>query len=81
MFCSIENSIWAPQQGFEDWSIYYLQRRGFSKEDVAAFVKGFNSLVRRKFVGGAARTNDDIVVELRGIARKAQRHLAPPVMA
>jgi hypothetical protein len=49
MFLEIKNSIWAPQHGFEDWSLYYLQRRGFTIEEVLKFVHNFNELVRLKF--------------------------------
>jgi radical SAM PhpK family P-methyltransferase len=48
MFLQVKNSTWAPQHGFEDWSIYYLMRHGFSRDDVVNFVRGFNELVGMK---------------------------------
>lgn len=84
MFREIKNSTWAPQHGFEDWSIYYLQRRGFSIDEVVSFVAGFNRLVKMKFEpdrSGAA--SQRILDELAHIARTTrQRFLsAPPLRA
>jgi anaerobic magnesium-protoporphyrin IX monomethyl ester cyclase len=49
MFLKIRNSTWMPQHGFEDWSTYYLQRHGFTREEVVAWMAGFNELVSKKF--------------------------------
>lgn len=48
MFLSIENSIWLPQYGFEKWSIYYLQRKGMTLDQVKMFIKNFNLLIKEK---------------------------------
>lgn len=50
MFLAIENSIWMPQSGFEQWSTYYLQRRGMTMDQVKTFVKGFNAAIRENLL-------------------------------
>jgi radical SAM PhpK family P-methyltransferase len=46
MFLTIQNSTWLPQHGFEDWSLYYLRRRGFTASEVRDYVRYFNTLVK-----------------------------------
>jgi anaerobic magnesium-protoporphyrin IX monomethyl ester cyclase len=50
MFLSVENSIWLPQQGFEQWSTFYLQRKGMTMDRIKAFVKCFNDAVKEKVI-------------------------------
>lgn len=54
MFCDIRGSIWLQQWGFEPWSLYYLQRRGMTMEQVKAFLVAFNRAVRAKLDDPAA---------------------------
>jgi radical SAM PhpK family P-methyltransferase len=46
IFLSIENSIWLPQFGFEQWSTFYLQRKGMSMDRIKAFLKSFNAVLK-----------------------------------
>ena len=46
MFLSVKNSLWLPQWGFEFWSLFYLQRWGMTREQVKAFVRSFNAVIR-----------------------------------
>ncbi len=50
MFISIEGSIWLPQNGFEQWSTFYLQRKGMKMEQIKAFLKCFNAIIKQKLV-------------------------------
>ena len=50
MFLSIENSLWLPQNGFELWSTFYLQRKGMTFEQVRTFLKCFNAIVKDKLI-------------------------------
>jgi radical SAM PhpK family P-methyltransferase len=50
MFVNIENSIWLPQNGFEQWSTFYLQRKGMSLDQVKTFLKNFNAIIKEKLV-------------------------------
>ncbi|MEM7674975.1 MAG: PhpK family radical SAM P-methyltransferase [Myxococcota bacterium] len=83
MFIEIKNSTWAPQHGFEDWSIYYLKRRGFSLEEVVAFVAGFNRLVKMKLRGpGASDMPQTILDDLTTLASQTRRrYLTRPLAA
>ncbi|PCE30145.1 PhpK family radical SAM P-methyltransferase [Burkholderia ubonensis] len=80
MFLQIRNSVWCPQNGFEDWSIYYLMRHGFARDDVTAFVRGFNELVGMKLQPPQDCAARDYVMDtLRDIAVAARRrYLAQP---
>jgi radical SAM PhpK family P-methyltransferase len=45
MFRNIKGSVWLPQNGFEMWSLFYLQRFGMSLPQVKDFLRAFNSCV------------------------------------
>jgi hypothetical protein len=47
-FREIHGTTWLPQYGFEQWSLYYLQRRGMSREQLKTFVHAFNHAVIEK---------------------------------
>jgi radical SAM PhpK family P-methyltransferase len=47
-FLEPQASIWLPQQGFELWSVFYLQRLGMPLEQLKAFLRTFNDAVREK---------------------------------
>jgi anaerobic magnesium-protoporphyrin IX monomethyl ester cyclase len=46
LFSTVGGSIWLPQSGFELWSVFYLQRRGMTLDQVKGAVGAFNSAVR-----------------------------------
>jgi anaerobic magnesium-protoporphyrin IX monomethyl ester cyclase len=48
MLLSVRNSTWMPQNGFEQWSTFYLQRRGMSRQQVKSFIVAFNDGVKEK---------------------------------
>jgi anaerobic magnesium-protoporphyrin IX monomethyl ester cyclase len=48
MFLDIQGSVWLPQNGFEQWSTFYLQRKGMSFDQIIDFLKAFNAIVKEK---------------------------------
>ncbi|WP_162907419.1 PhpK family radical SAM P-methyltransferase [Allorhizocola rhizosphaerae] len=48
IFGSIDSPIWMPQYGFEQWSVFYLLRRGMSMEGIKDFLRAFNAVVREQ---------------------------------
>ncbi len=50
LFLRVEGSLWLPQWGFEQWSMFYLQRLGMPLERVTAFMRTFNAAVREKLL-------------------------------
>jgi radical SAM PhpK family P-methyltransferase len=46
MFVAVEGTIWLPQNGFEQWSTFYLQRKGMSLEQIKTFLKCFNAVIK-----------------------------------
>ncbi len=50
LFLSIQNSIWLPQNGFEQWSTFYLQRKGMTMEQLKTFLKCFNAAIKEKLI-------------------------------
>jgi anaerobic magnesium-protoporphyrin IX monomethyl ester cyclase len=64
IFASIRNSIWLPQFGFEQWSVFYLQRRGMSMPQIKALVRSFNALVADQISqGDNGRVRYDLLAE------------------
>jgi radical SAM PhpK family P-methyltransferase len=52
MFLSARDSIWLPQFGFEQWSIFYLLRKGMSMEQIKLFLRRFNATLADQITGG-----------------------------
>ena len=50
IFLSARNSIWLPQFGFEQWSTFYLQRKGMSMNHMKAFLECFNTAVKERLL-------------------------------
>lgn len=50
MFLSVRNSHWLPQYGFEPWSVYYLQRKGMTMQQVKTFVQCFNDTIKQRLL-------------------------------
>lgn len=71
MFLEIKEPTWLPQHGFEDWSLYYLRRKGFSPAEVRQWVDGFDQLVRHRINGGHPSTESaQVMTTLRDLAVK-----------
>lgn len=45
LFATIREPHWMPQSGFEQWSVFYLQHRGMSLDQVKRAVGAFNDAV------------------------------------
>jgi hypothetical protein len=63
MFLSIKNSIWLPQNGFELWSIFYLQRKGMNVPRIKQFLNSFNAIIREKLVSPGKEVADPTLLE------------------
>lgn len=50
IFFSIQNSVWLPQLGFEQWSTFYLQRRGMSLDRIKKFLICFSALKKAQML-------------------------------
>jgi anaerobic magnesium-protoporphyrin IX monomethyl ester cyclase len=50
IFLCVDNSIWLPQFGFEQWSTFYLQRKGMSLDRIRTFLKCFNSTIKERLI-------------------------------
>jgi radical SAM PhpK family P-methyltransferase len=50
IFLSVENSVWLPQNGFEMWSVYYLQRKQMTLDQIKNFLRLFNAAVKEKLL-------------------------------
>jgi hypothetical protein len=65
MFLRIENSTWLPQFGFEQWSTFYLQRKGMSRVGVRNFVTAFNSAIKQRMLSYGLPMRPEIAATLR----------------
>jgi radical SAM PhpK family P-methyltransferase len=52
LFMSIRNSVWMPQNGFEQWSTFYLQRHGYTLDQIKRFLGAFNDGIKEKILFG-----------------------------
>lgn len=55
MFTSVRGSTWLPQQGFELWSLFYLERLGATREGVKQYVRAFNLAIKERLLDPARR--------------------------
>jgi radical SAM PhpK family P-methyltransferase len=62
-FLTAENSIWLPQFGFEQWSLFYLRRRGMEKRNILGYLDGFNAAVKHQLLHGDDAALPDAVRE------------------
>lgn len=68
MLETVENSVWLPQNGFEPWSLYYLQRKGMSYGRVMAFLACFRDLLREKVAWpNLSEPDPDVIEQMRRI--------------
>jgi hypothetical protein len=63
MFFAVENSTWLPQNGFEQWSIFYLQRKGMTMPQVKTFVRCFNAVVKDQLIHPLQKEIDPQLME------------------
>lgn len=54
LFCGIRNSTWLPQNGFEMWSLFYLNRKGMSRAQIKRFLTAFNQGIKDRLNGRSA---------------------------
>ena len=50
IFLCAEKSVWLPQFGFEQWSTFYLQRKGMPMHKIRAFLKCFNAAIKERLI-------------------------------
>lgn len=63
MFLCVENSIWLPQFGFEQWSTFYLQRKGMSLGQVKKFLICFNTAVKEQLISPGQKIISEPLLE------------------
>lgn len=63
MFLTVENSVWLQQHGFEQWSTFYLQRKGMSLERIKSFLTCFNTIVKQKLIDPQKQEIDPLLLE------------------
>jgi anaerobic magnesium-protoporphyrin IX monomethyl ester cyclase len=63
LFVSVENSIWLPQNGFEQWSTFYLQRKGMTVDQIKTFLKCFNAAIKEKLTYPGKKDMDPLLLE------------------
>jgi anaerobic magnesium-protoporphyrin IX monomethyl ester cyclase len=65
IFLVVQNSTWMPQFGFEQWSTFYLSRKGMTSQQIATFVRCFNALIRHRMLHGRGTPPNQLVDNLR----------------
>lgn len=70
MFLCVENSVWLPQNGFEQWSTFYLQRKGMTLHQIKNFLRCFNAIIKENLItSGKGDISPALLEPLRGSAR------------
>jgi anaerobic magnesium-protoporphyrin IX monomethyl ester cyclase len=65
MFLEVQNSTWLPQFGFEQWSTFYLARKGMTRQQIRTFLHCFNAAVKSGIVTGKSELPAELIDELR----------------
>lgn len=65
MLLLVNNSIWLPQFGFEQWSTFYLQRKGMSRGRIREFLRTFDAVIKHRLVSYGRPPESDLVAALR----------------
>lgn len=47
-FLNVRNSIWLPQDSFEIWSLFYLQRHGFTRRQIDDYLQSFRLILAKQ---------------------------------
>ncbi|MCG8608915.1 MAG: radical SAM protein, partial [Pseudomonadales bacterium] len=63
LFFDTRNSTWLPQHGFEQWSTFYLQRRGYSKQQVIDYIALFNMAVKAQLTDSSLKSIPESVID------------------
>ena len=70
IFLSVQNSTWLPQFGFEQWSTFYLQRKGMSLDKIKTFLQCFNAALKEKLLQrGTREISADLLASLQASSR------------
>lgn len=70
IFLIVDDSIFLPQYGFFQWSLFYLQRQGMSLERIKNYLRAFNAVVREKMIGRVDEsTHAQLIANLEESAR------------
>jgi radical SAM PhpK family P-methyltransferase len=82
MFLGINGSTWLPQFGFEQWSTFYLQRKGMSRGAIRRFLRSFNAIIKHRLVSYGAPPVRELIDELKLACQfSAHEGVASPVGA
>src|SRR5689334_12675032 len=79
LFFCIENSIWLPQFGFEQWSTFYLQRHGMSLDRVRQFLNCFNTAIKEQMLFPDRTTISEPLLEKLRLSCRFDERDAPDV--
>lgn len=70
MFVNVKGSVWLQQHGFEQWSCFYLQRKGMTLDQIKHFLRCFNAIVKEKLINPENREiSPSLLEDLRASAQ------------
>jgi radical SAM PhpK family P-methyltransferase len=80
MFLAVGGSVWMPQYGFEQWSTFYLQRRGMTMPQIKTFLRCFNEVIKDRLLRPERGEPDPALMEnLRRSCRFDQPEVAAAI--
>jgi anaerobic magnesium-protoporphyrin IX monomethyl ester cyclase len=73
LFRNVRPSVWLPQNGFEMWSLFYLQRLGMTLGQIKDFLRAFNGVIADGLAHPGRPAAD--AGKLQDLAARARAHL------
>lgn len=80
-FLAVQGSVWLPQAGFEQWSTFYLQRKGMSLDRICTFLRCFNALIRERLLNPSLTEHDPRLIEALRVSSQFDRPEPPDLRA
>ncbi|MFI7633180.1 PhpK family radical SAM P-methyltransferase [Nonomuraea sp. NPDC049400] len=69
IFMTVDDPIWMPQFGFEQWSTFYLQRKGMPMRQIKEYLQSFNAAIREQLSDpGRSEIGEELLARLKAAA-------------
>jgi radical SAM PhpK family P-methyltransferase len=82
VFLEVQNSMWLPQFGFEQWSTFYLARKGMTQPQIKIFLHNFSACIKHRMMTRESNPPQELWDNLRFCSQfdrpeNAKAHAAP----
>jgi radical SAM PhpK family P-methyltransferase len=74
---SVKNSVWLPEHGFEQWSTFYLKRKGMTIPQVQRYADAFNTAIKERLLAPGHKEASPEILETIRLCAQFDRPVAP----